>query len=1151
MPASLLLANNLQPERDHYPSVGILLRISDSSTKDECIRHLNKLVARTPLLHTRFNIWQENIEKTTEKLPFQLACTDLFFHSEVSWKAWQQNLPQFKVTHYPLVRLYWVTVSQAPFHFLVIVISRLLIDEAGARTLVRQFWSSLKEDGLVEAMPFEELTATWNEHWKEDKIQSLSTIWKNIFSGYATSSDTPFALLPVEPAPRYQIEETVMPAKIVQVVKNFILDYGGSPESLFLSAWFLMIHRFAQQKDICVLMYHPLSVTEGTIGNCNNMIPLRRVMVEAETFVKFYYGIHAFYKPLVHHGFPFRLIAEAISQYGLQPSNLSAYGFAFHDITGFHHPGQELVDVMGKYCLHDNLLNISWLDKKVLIKIEYNVAIYDQGMAKSLLACLLHFLENIYEVFNASMRTIQITPTWQLDIIRNPLANKIPPFNNDTRTRSVVPQFPGVSMLIADSRQQLLPAGAIGEIRMINKEVIAEYQDRRPEELIDISTSTGMLGYWQENGDVIQVGKNNEWLRFPGKRIFLYDLQVWINKHLYDAEAVVLVDPHSADEIKRVQKVKIFYNGKALTPDNFPWPNLPVEKEVVYISDFPLTPNGEIDTTQLLAYSAALKPFYILSSDPVVQRVKIIWKEVLGSSREIDINENFFAAGGNSLKALLIISGIFEAFNVALELKSVYDSWTIQKMATAIIQARIQHQDNAEMIIERITDTPDKLYPATPGQARLWSVCQTEAAIKAYNIRQVIKLSAGLDIAIFKQVILHLINEYEILRTVFVYDKNELKQKVIPAWDINAVFKEVQINDTDHPELIRRRYDQSLFVFSMLNGPLFHIELATFSNGQQYLFLSIHHIIADYWSLTVLFMRITKVYKELQVNKDPVSAGASLQHKDFSAWQRHLLAKQRDKYADYWKHQLTGLPLNTRLPYDFPRPEQRSYNGKMVHKTVDAEVKERLHLIGLENNASLQMTIFTILNLALYRYTQQNKNPIIVHFAGRDHEQLKNQIGLFVNTLPLIVSLDPSAGFDVNLQATKKSFLEAYDSQYYPFDWLLQDANVKWTPRSAPISSIGFNWLYFNNENVQDGIGEMFRIDDRGVSQFDMLITGIERGHELELAIEYSTDIYSPETMSLFLDEMFDIINALHKSTTPLQQLISTNIATGNNNFSF
>ncbi len=76
-----------------------------------------------------------------------------------------------------------------------------------------------------------------------------------------------------------------------------------------------------------------------------------------------------------------------------------------------------------------------------------------------------------------------------------------------------------------------------------------------------------------------------------------------------------------------------------------------------------------------------------------------IWKSVLGHDN-FGINENFFKTGGNSLKAVQLVSRIATQFSIDINLTDVFLKPTIKELATLILNTQMWSTKPMDVFIE-------------------------------------------------------------------------------------------------------------------------------------------------------------------------------------------------------------------------------------------------------------------------------------------------------------------------------------------------------------------------------------------------------------------------------------------------------------------
>src|SRR5690606_19365535 len=168
-----------------------------------------------------------------------------------------------------------------------------------------------------------------------------------------------------------------------------------------------------------------------------------------------------------------------------------------------------------------------------------------------------------------------------------------------------------------------------------------------------------------------------------------------------------------------------------------------------------------------------------------------------------------------------------------------------------------------------------------------------------------------------------------------------------------------------------------------------------------------------------------------------------IQYKDYAVWQQQELKDDRlESHRTYWKEQFSGeLPI-LELPTDRVRPAIKTYEGGVVRRELSLDQTEGLRSLVQSEGGTLFMGLVALLKALLYRYTGQEDIIVGTPIAGRDHIDLEDQIGFYVNTLALRTQFNGGMSYVELLREVKGVTLGGYEHQVYPFDALVEDLDL-------------------------------------------------------------------------------------------------------------
>ncbi|OON70557.1 non-ribosomal peptide synthetase [Hymenobacter sp. CRA2] len=456
-------------------------------------------------------------------------------------------------------------------------------------------------------------------------------------------------------------------------------------------------------------------------------------------------------------------------------------------------------------------------------------------------------------------------------------------------------------------------------------------------------------------------------------------------------------------------------------------------------------------------------------------------------------------------------------------------------------------RDNSTSSFDSIAPVAQQAnYALSSSQMRLWALSQFEAASIAYNVPVAYQFDGALDVPLFEATLQEMIARHEILRTVFQEDEHgEARQYVLEpaASRFRLECQDLQLEA--QPEqaaraLVNRATNTA---FDLRQGPLLRAQLLQVRPTRWVFACTLHHIISDAWSMQVLMQELLLLYNA-KVRQEPSPlAPLRIQYKDYTAWQaRQLSGAFLHEHQIYWQQQLAGeLPVLA-LPTDMPRPTTRTYNGDVVHHLIEASLCEALRTLTQAHGGTLFMGLLAAANALLYRYTQQEDLIIGSPVAGREHVDLHNQIGFYVNTLALRTRLTDTDSFTDLLLKTKQTVLDATKHQVYPFERLVEDLQLPRDTSRNPLFDVMVVLQNAEGKSAStqqlEGITISPLPEEQVVSKLDLIFHFTEKEGTLQMQVEYNRDLFERATAARLAAHFAQLLQALvHAPATPVHAL--------------
>lgn len=254
-------------------------------------------------------------------------------------------------------------------------------------------------------------------------------------------------------------------------------------------------------------------------------------------------------------------------------------------------------------------------------------------------------------------------------------------------------------VFILSAEKQLQPIGLPGEIAIAGAGVAAGYWQQpqlTAERFIQWQGQkvylTGDVGYWQENGELVCLGRTDHQVKVRGFRIELEEIETHLLQHPAVQTAVVITRPSAAGDNELIAFVQWRKNSLSLAEiRHFLHSHLPdymLPAYLVTLDQLPLTPNGKVDRQALPPHQQQGQPAGVtpdqLPNSPTEQTIATIWQTILETGRPIGRAENFFALGGHSLRAMRILTHIERELGVKLNLLEFFRHPTVEQLAQLV-----------------------------------------------------------------------------------------------------------------------------------------------------------------------------------------------------------------------------------------------------------------------------------------------------------------------------------------------------------------------------------------------------------------------------------------------------------------------------------
>ncbi|WP_416768990.1 amino acid adenylation domain-containing protein [Pseudomonas sp. RHF3.3-3] len=717
--------------------------------------------------------------------------------------------------------------------------------------------------------------------------------------------------------------------------------------------------------------------------------------------------------------------------------------------------------------------------------------------------------------------------------------------------------FANVQVHVLDARGEPAPLGVAGEIHIGGVGVARGYLNRdalSAERFIADRFSkvpgarlykTGDLGRWLADGTLEYLGRNDFQVKIRGFRIELGEIENALLAVPGVREAVVIARDDSQGDSDN-QRLVAYVCGEPVPAEQLRsallggLPEYMVPSAFVHLDKLPLTANGKLDRRALPApgQDALASKAYEAPQGETEEAIAEIWKGLLHLD-QVGRHDGFLELGGHSLLAVQLLSRLRRKLGARISLRELFDDPTVRGLA-ALVNASAPSEAQSIPRANR-----SGRLPLSFAQQRLWFLDHLDhAAGAAYHLPMALRLSGRLDKVALQATLDRLVMRHETLRTRFELVDGEPLQKIAPA-DTRFPLTEQDLRalsaESREATLARLGQDNATQLFDLSQGPLVRGQLLQVADDEHVLLITLHHIVSDGWSNSVLAHEVSVLYNAFsQGQKDPLPALA-LQYVDYAAWQRQALdGPALQAQVDFWRKHLEGAPTLLSLPLDRPRPAIQSYAGGIVECAFSPSLSADLRAFSQAQGSTLFMVLLAGWSVLMHHLSGQHDVVVGTPVANRQRPELESLIGFFANTLALRIGTDRELRVSDLLGRIKDLTLAAYSHQDLPFEQVVSALQPTRSMSHSPLFQVMLSLDNTPPAPLQLPGLQVASLDSaHRTTQFDLSLSLVDTGERIRGSLQYASDLFDVSTVQAIAELFAKVLeNLLGDAQQSIGQLL-------------
>ncbi len=717
---------------------------------------------------------------------------------------------------------------------------------------------------------------------------------------------------------------------------------------------------------------------------------------------------------------------------------------------------------------------------------------------------------------------------------------------------------------VMDEQQRLMPPEVAGELCVGGDGVASGYWNR-PQLTVQKFIAnrigpekgrlfrTGDLAKWNNEGFLEFLGRQDYQIKIRGYRIELTEIEEVVRSFPEIADALVMAQdnecgnkiligfyvPHGNNDLSDIEgrlKEKL--------------PTYMVPYRWLKCEEFPLNANGKVDRATLWemaktqsAFPTSLTEKISRSLSPTETALSELWKPILGVE-QVHPQDSFFKLGGDSLKAALLATRLQKKWGINLPMKVLFAEPELESLAMNL--EKLKKLENSVKIEPHPCSSTRALRPelrssmqVTPvdwrfvdkqviqefslseAQLPLYIASQRSETDEAYHITSVLNLHGEFIVERWERAFQWLVNRHASLRIQFLETAGEPKQRVVPELQFSIERKKVL-----GPLVTMREIESCIKPFLLHQAPLLRVSYVEAEN-EKVLIIDIHHLIADGISVSNIIQEI----REYLAGKH--SEKSIVQYPDYVQWKQEQ--KKSFNYQNckkYWQEEYAeGIPDSSILETGKKlRPSQES--AEYLEFVLNDSSISKIRNLSASNNATVYMVLLSVYYAMLARYFGKNDWVVGCASEGRNHPDLAHSIGMFVNMLPLRISLDPSLSFLQLVELVKEKILGAWNAQEYPFSEMMKDFACMSDCKEHLFFESVFvvqdfpGWAPGQALEI-DGVSCVFRQFRNRQSKFPLSFIGGKGAKEIRFQVEYNNQYFDKSTIERWINNYQNFLDNL------------------------
>ncbi|MED4721878.1 non-ribosomal peptide synthetase [Bacillus atrophaeus] len=638
---------------------------------------------------------------------------------------------------------------------------------------------------------------------------------------------------------------------------------------------------------------------------------------------------------------------------------------------------------------------------------------------------------------------------------------------------------------------------------------------------------TGDLVRWLPNGELEYLGRMDHQVKIRGYRIELGEIEAQLKRHPEISRAVVvdqvdgnrklLAAYYVSDKKIPFEELRKYLNNKL--------PEFMIPEKMIQVKEIPLNPNGKVDRKRLLdlTQSDQISIPYAAPRNQIEQKLVQAWEKVMEIER-IGIHDNFFALGGESIKALQIIN-LLGKDHLKVSTRDIFKHLTIAQLSSCVEVE--QKEESLDKIPTRVKDL-SKPFSLTEVQTAYMLGRNPQFELSGISPQTYSEYETKLDINRLSQSFQKVIQRHPMLRAVILPEGKQQILQDVPDYQIEIEDLTGLDDGKQNVRLQEERSRMTNHVFPLGQWPLFELKAFLLKEDTYLLCFRYDALLMDGASMNIVGHDLLHYYHKPDQRLEPLS----FDFQDYMfIYDEMEQSKEYKKAKDYWTSKLPDFPFAPSLLLKKDPAEIATPTFQSLTKILDKDKWTKLRKLAQEKEVTPSALLCTIYGEVLAYWSNQRRLAINLTVFNRYpvHEEVEQIVGDFTSLILLDMDMNPEQSFFTRVEQTQSTLLDGLEHRHYDGVHFIRDFTRYHQMRPKAVMPIVFtSMLAGAGAFAWEQLGSLRRIHARTPQVYlDNVV--IEKNGELLISWNYVEELFDVDVMEAMFSQFVDLLEQLVK----------------------